>query len=434
MLYTICKFLMQFALKVYFKRIYFSNVENIPKNSPLILACNHPNSFLDAIILATLLKRPLHFLARSDVFDKPWKRWLLAQIHLIPIYRLQEGVENLGKNEETFDICEQILKKNGVVLIFSEGICVQEKRLRTLKKGTAKLALQAELNNDFQLGVEVVCVGVNYTYPTQFRSEVLYGFEKPFAIADYRTVYSENPAKAILQINRKLQSNLQKNMVILTDETEKLTEQLLIITRNNLIEKSNHWLTKNAKRLDLEIKIAENIKTLAQENTQTFQTIANETQMYFDDLEKHQISDKVIAKPNFAYWKLILLLLGFPFFLIGYVLNFLPLKLANNITQKKVKRVEFFDSVRVALGFLVGLVYYIIMAIVISILVPAIWILVYLLAIWLLGYFALYYLDFWADFKADWKMENFKQKNKESLDLLIQQRKTIIDAMQLLGN
>lgn len=35
-------------------------------NGPLLIACNHPDSFLDAIILATLFRRPVYSLAAGS--------------------------------------------------------------------------------------------------------------------------------------------------------------------------------------------------------------------------------------------------------------------------------------------------------------------------------------------------------------------------------
>jgi 1-acyl-sn-glycerol-3-phosphate acyltransferase len=51
---------------------------------PLLITANHPNSFLDAIIIGALFQQPVHFLARGDAFKKPWHRWLLEQLHMIP--------------------------------------------------------------------------------------------------------------------------------------------------------------------------------------------------------------------------------------------------------------------------------------------------------------------------------------------------------------
>jgi 1-acyl-sn-glycerol-3-phosphate acyltransferase len=129
------------GLYFYCKKINYSFTA--PDNVPVILACNHPNSFLDAVILAGHYPKPIHFLARGDVFAKQKIAFFLRQLNMIPIHRLSEGREHLKYNNETFTACIEVLKKNGTLLIFSEGICKNEWNLRPLKKGTARLAHMA---------------------------------------------------------------------------------------------------------------------------------------------------------------------------------------------------------------------------------------------------------------------------------------------------
>ena len=102
----------------------------------MLLACNHPNSFLDSIIIDTLFKEDVWSLARGDAFKKPFLK-ILAALKILPVYRPSEGVENLSENYKTFDACIEILRRNGVITIFSEGKCINEWHLRPLKKGTA---------------------------------------------------------------------------------------------------------------------------------------------------------------------------------------------------------------------------------------------------------------------------------------------------------
>ena len=70
---------------------------------PLLIASKHPNSFLDAIILATLIERPVYSLTRGDTFKKKSYALLLQSLNMLPVYRMSEGAENLEQNYETFD-------------------------------------------------------------------------------------------------------------------------------------------------------------------------------------------------------------------------------------------------------------------------------------------------------------------------------------------
>lgn len=140
---------------------------------PLLLACNHPNSFLDGIILDILFDEPAWALARGDVFKKPLYIKFLKAVKLMPVYRTSEGSENLHTNYKTFDACKEIFQQNGIVQIFSEGRCINEWHLRPLKKGTARLAMSSWENN---IPLLVLPVGINYSSFRRFGKNVYINF------------------------------------------------------------------------------------------------------------------------------------------------------------------------------------------------------------------------------------------------------------------
>ncbi len=143
MFYTLFRFFVRAALAIFCRRITVDPKQAVTWRGPALLAANHPNSFLDALIIGSRFQQPVHFLARGDAFRKPSIRKLLFQLNMIPIYRLSEGREHLALNDATFAQCQNIFAAGGMVLVFSEGLCVHQSALRPLKKGTARIALAA---------------------------------------------------------------------------------------------------------------------------------------------------------------------------------------------------------------------------------------------------------------------------------------------------
>jgi 1-acyl-sn-glycerol-3-phosphate acyltransferase len=167
---------------IFCRRIIINKPELLNKKGPLLLACNHPNSFLDAAILADLFKYPVYSLARGDVFKKPFYIKLLTALKILPIYRTSEGVENLGINYQTFEDCKNIFKKDGTVLIFSEAKCVNEWHLRPLRKGTARLAFTSW---DENIPLEVLPVGINYSSFRRFSKNIFINFGRVITKDDF---------------------------------------------------------------------------------------------------------------------------------------------------------------------------------------------------------------------------------------------------------
>ncbi len=155
--------------------MFIKNKEILKAEGPILIAANHPNSFLDAILLCSLFKRPIYSLARGDAFKNKFIHELLLSLNMFPVYRVSEGVENLEENYKTFDECIEVFKKNGIVLIFSEGKCVNEWHLRQLKKGTARLAITA-----WEQGVplKVITLGINYQSFKSFGKNIFANFGK----------------------------------------------------------------------------------------------------------------------------------------------------------------------------------------------------------------------------------------------------------------
>lgn len=190
---------------IFCRRIIIDKPGLLKKKGPLLLACNHPNSFLDAAIIADLFKEPVYSLARGDVFKKPFYRKMLNALKMFPVYRTSEGVENLGINYETFDECKNIFKKNGVVLIFSEAKCVNEWHLRPLRKGTARLSFSSWEEN---IPLEVLPVGINYSSFRRFSKNVFINFGEIISRNDFDL--DEADGKRNLAFNLKLKGQFHQ--------------------------------------------------------------------------------------------------------------------------------------------------------------------------------------------------------------------------------
>ena len=137
------------ALWIFCAEINTKTTTPLNKKGPLLIIANHPNSFLDAIIIGTRYNRKIHFLARGDVFTKKHHRFLLRLLNMIPIYRIREGKEFLHLNKHAFNEAVGVLKNNEAVLIFIEGTCLNTNQLQPFKKGTARIIERCHQYNLF---------------------------------------------------------------------------------------------------------------------------------------------------------------------------------------------------------------------------------------------------------------------------------------------
>ena len=158
------------ALPFFAKRIDIAGIERLAEKGPLLLAVNHPNSFLDAVLLGAFMHNPVHYLARGDVFRKAWVRRILSELNMLPVYRIRDGKDKLGLNDLTFERSREVLMNNGILLVFVEGFCAHQTTLQLpLKKGAPRV-----IESCWRQGipVRVLPVWLKYSSFSQYPKEI----------------------------------------------------------------------------------------------------------------------------------------------------------------------------------------------------------------------------------------------------------------------
>ena len=139
MIQQIIRLITRFSATVFCEKVQVIGQELIHEKGPILVIANHPDSFLDAVLIGAQYRRKIHFMARGDVFKNPIINKILRSFGLIPIHRLSEGKEFMNQNTESFSEAVKILKGGGIVLIFIEGICLNTHELQPFKKGTVRI-------------------------------------------------------------------------------------------------------------------------------------------------------------------------------------------------------------------------------------------------------------------------------------------------------
>lgn len=296
MIYVVFREFIRWFYQLFFKKINIQGLENIPKGKPVILAANHTNALVDPLVVAVFIRRFIYFLARADVFANKFLTWLFGQVHMRPIYRPRDGADYIEKNEKIFDEVNTWLLSKRAVLIFAEGNCVSQKRLRALKKGTVKMGFRA-----WEEGADVYIVptGINYTNHHEGRKELMISYGKPMRLEDYRASFKQNPAKAYREANRDLYNGILQEMIVIEkEETESTTETLLEIGRNELNESHFPIMVNNPKRLHLEQRIANKVNQSFKEDKEAYEDLKAKAESYQTKLKSLNTNDKAVRNWN----------------------------------------------------------------------------------------------------------------------------------------
>ena len=231
LLYQALKIYVRIGMKIFCRRIIVNKPQCLQLKGPLLLACNHPNSFLDAIILDIIFDQPIWSLARGDVFKNAFYTRLLTAVKIMPVYRTSEGAENLLENYKTFDACYSIFKANGLVQIFSEGKCINEWHLRPLKKGTARLAFSSWEKN---IPLKILPVGINYSSFRKFGKNIFINFGDIISAEQFSI--TETDGKRNQAFNEVLRDQLNQLVIEIRQDDFNGQKEILSI-QPSLIEK-----------------------------------------------------------------------------------------------------------------------------------------------------------------------------------------------------
>lgn len=413
------------AIRTFYKKIYLTGRENIPTDKPVIFALNHPTAFVEPCILATTLDTELHFLVRGDFFRKSLHNNLLRGFGCLPVFRMKDGgYENIKNNFETFQVTYQTLGRGEPIVILAEGTTVHEKRLRPLKKGTARLAFGTTETQGAEIDVHIVPVGVNYTYADQFRSEVMIDMGKPIRARDFWATYQENNAKGIKELTDELRSRLEERIVIIEEETdEDFVEKQLVLSRNGKPQPVLPVLSKKGSRLKAEKRISEAINKMPAAEKAERKAATN---AYFFQLKKLNISDLgLVNVGDFGLGAYLHLLFGLIPFCIGYLVNFPPAFLTGYIGREKIKDIEFRAPVMITVSIAAFLLWYLFLFLLAPFVGgPSLVIKVIILLLSPpLGYFALLYREYFLRFKAAKKAGKTDAAVREEL---LQKRRKIL--------
>jgi glycerol-3-phosphate dehydrogenase (NAD(P)+) len=121
------------AIQFYFS-VERTGRRNIPKRGPVILAANH-RSFLDPFLIGCLIRRPVYFVAKRELFEKRWQAWILNRLGAFPIKRGEA-------DEESMATARGVLARGGALVIFPEGTRHRHGPLGRPKRGVGRLALE----------------------------------------------------------------------------------------------------------------------------------------------------------------------------------------------------------------------------------------------------------------------------------------------------
>ncbi|HSW68386.1 MAG TPA: 1-acyl-sn-glycerol-3-phosphate acyltransferase [Bacteroidales bacterium] len=352
--YHLLKHYVDFAFRRYY-RTELAGIEKIPFAEPLIFAANHQNALIDALALLTVRTWQPVFLARADIFANPNIGAILSFLKMLPVYRLRDGFEKLEKNDAIFRKTNDVLiNRNGLVML-PEGNHLGKKRLRQLKKGIARIALQNEELADFKMGIKIVPVGLEFEDYKKVGSRLLIRFGEPIEVATYREKYLLSAAIGVRSLTEALATGL-KNQMIHIEDVNFYDETIFLLRLVNSYLRDKPLQEGTNSRLVADKDFIAHIEKCKTDTPDLYNQLIEQTRQV---MASGFYNNPPGRFDNFLAQTLrkTMLLITSPLFLVSFVINMLPLAISRFISNRFNDH-HFHASIRLVVGMLAFPLFY----------------------------------------------------------------------------
>ncbi|MCW3082964.1 MAG: hypothetical protein JWP12_330 [Bacteroidetes bacterium] len=436
MLYKILKLLMQGTTRVFFRSITIKNKEAIPDKGPVIILANHPGTFMDPIVIASIVNREVFFLGKGELFKGAFAKWLLPKLNIIPVYRKQDDPTQMNKNADTFNKCYEHLEKGGAILIFPEGVSITERKLKPIKTGAARIALGAEARNDFKLGVQIVNIGLNYADQHKFNRDLFINVHNAIPVTAFADEFKKDEFSAAEEITEEIRKQMESLVISIQDKrVDNLVKDIETLYKHQLKQARGVSGHDTATEFSITQNIVKAVDYYSENDPSFVEAMRLRIKNYFDQLHAFNIEDEDISRnrSNDSFFRsntksFLFLIIGFPFYLYGLINNYLPFEIPGLLSRKT-------KDFRGAIGMVLGMFTFLIFDTVQILLVHHFFhrpllTLAYAISLPLSGFFTYYYWHTFDKIRAKWFLIMLFYKRSTGIANLIAERESIISEFE----
>ena len=215
------KFWVDGTVRHSYRKAEVHGMENIPEEGALIIAPNHCNTLMDALVILRSYKGPTVFGARADMFRKPLIAKAMYFFRILPMVRQRDGIRNVIQNNKTQEIVVETIENDVRFCIFPEGKHRTKHSLQQLGKGVARIAFAANEKFGKEKPVYVIPAGIEYGDYFRFRSSSLVNYGKAINATEFfKNGEFENEPQAIDAFRKELSGKISELITYIPDDED----------------------------------------------------------------------------------------------------------------------------------------------------------------------------------------------------------------------
>lgn len=318
-LYTFLRFFVDYACRHSYRRFEVHGLKGLPKDGALIYGINHSNTLMDALVVLATSRHKKVFMARGDIFSNPKVAKILKFLRILPLFRIRNGVAAVRNNADSMEQAVDVVHDKVGLYLFPEGRHRTKHSLLQLSKGIFHIAMDSNREFGEDRPVYLVPVGIEYGDYFRFRSTCMVNFGEPINVTDFiKNSTEENEAVLMNQLREMLSENLSKLITYIPDDEDYDPTWEIVKMKN---EKRSGGLYKKMLRNKATV---EKVQDFKEKNPDEAKSLFDRVMAFAKSRVENKISVTSTAKKRpllNSLWKMMVALIGLPYFLVSTVVN-----------------------------------------------------------------------------------------------------------------
>ena len=203
--YTLLRPYVDLCTRFSYRHVRVEGKENIPWDKAVIIAPNHCNCLMDALVVLRAHWGPCVFGARADIFDNKTVASILRFLRILPMVRRRDGIRKVLRNYETIEQVVDVLSNGVPFCMFAEGRHRTMHSTLPINKGIFRIAMAAHNTLEGKKDVVIVPAGIEYGDYFHFRSWSRLRYGRPINVSQ---AVRENPDLSEIELFALLRSKL----------------------------------------------------------------------------------------------------------------------------------------------------------------------------------------------------------------------------------
>ena len=336
-LYTLLRPFIDHHVKKAFRRYEVIGKENIPQNAACIFAANHTNTLMDALVLLSMSREKKVFIARGDIFKRPFIAKLMHFVRILPIYRIRDGYKSVkDNNAEIIEKAADVVHDEVKLFLYPEATHRTKHSLRQLSKGIFHIALKANKEFGHEKPVYIIPTGIEYGDYFRYRSTALINIGEPINVTEYVNQHKDENEAVIMNGLRELLTERMSKLISFIPDNEENYEAIWEMTK---MKSEFHYYDYLEERLKRNQKTIKEILDWKEREPEKAEETFKKVNKFIKERKKKGISIFSVTKKNIVgsvLLKTLLVLLVLPLYIATAVAT-LPIWLVTMILKNIFK-------------------------------------------------------------------------------------------------